>query len=210
MHDISIIDYKMGNLYSIECALKFVGLKSIITDDIKIIKDSKCIILPGVGAFPEAMKRLKEKKLDLAIKEFHDSNKLIFGICLGMQLLFDKSYENGISNGLGLLKGEVKKFDVVDNNNQSQNFNVGWRKVLVKRNKNISCCLPEKIVEELYFIHSYHVELQDQNIQTSVSSFCDKEFTSSVKKDNIEAFQFHPEKSRKVGIGIYKKIKELI
>lgn len=210
MHDISIIDYKMGNLYSIECALKFVGLKSIITDDIKIIKNSKCIILPGVGAFPEAMKRLKEKKLDLAIKEFHDSNKPIFGICLGMQLLFDKSNENGISNGLGLLKGEVKKFDVVDKNNQSQNFNVGWRKVFVKNNKNTSSCLPEKIDEELYFIHSYHVELQDRNIQTSVSTFCDKEFTSSVKKDNIEAFQFHPEKSRKVGIGIYKKIKELI
>lgn len=210
MHDVSIIDYKMGNLYSVDCALKYVGIKSIITDDLKVIKNSKCIILPGVGAFPEAMKRLKEKKLDQAIKDFNDSKKKIIGICLGMQLLFDKSYENGITNGLGFLKGEVKKFDVIDEEKQKQYFNVGWRKLVIKTNDNLSCCIPKKIDEQMYFIHSYHVVPEDSSIKTSTSKFFGKEFTSSVKKDNIEAFQFHPEKSRTAGINIYKKLKEFL
>ncbi len=209
MHDVSIIDYKMGNLYSIDCALKYVGFKSIITDDLKVIKNSKCIILPGVGAFPEAMKRLKEKKLDQAIKDFNKSKKKIVGICLGMQLLFDKSFENGITNGLGFLKGEVKKFDVLDKENHRQNFNVGWRKIKIKNNNNFNC-LPKKMDEDMYFIHSYHVIPEDSSIKTSTSEFFGKEFTSSVKKDNIEAFQFHPEKSRKFGINIYDRLKEFL
>jgi len=200
MHDVSIIDYKMGNLYSVDCALKYVGIKSIITDDLKVIKNSKCIILPGVGAFPEAMKRLKEKKLDQAIKDFNDSKKKKNGI----------SYENGITNGLGFLKGEVKKFDVIDEEKQKQYFNVGWRKLVIKTNDNLSCCIPKKIDEEMYFIHSYHVVPEDSSIKTSTSKFFGKEFTSSVKKDNIEAFQFHPEKSRTAGINIYKKLKEFL
>ncbi len=209
MHDVSIIDYKMGNLYSIDCALKYVGFKSIITDDLKVIKNSKCIILPGVGAFPEAMKRLKEKKLDQAIKDFNESKKKIVGICLGMQLLFDKSFENGTTNGLGFLKGKVKKFDVLDKANHRQNFNVGWRKIKIKNNNNLNC-LPKKIDEHMYFIHSYHVIPEDSSIKTSTSEFFGKEFISSVKKDNIEAFQFHPEKSRKFGINIYDRLKEFL
>jgi len=210
MHDVSIIDYKMGNLYSVDCALKYVGVKSIITDDLTEIKNSKCIILPGVGAFPEAMKRLKEKKLDQAIKEFNESKKLIIGICLGMQILFSKSHENGTTNGLGLLKGEVKKFDVLDKEKQKQSFNVGWRTVEIKSNNGLNCCMPKKKDEQMYFIHSYHVVPEDYSIQTSTSKFFGNEFTSSVKKNNIEAFQFHPEKSRKEGLTIYKKLKEFL
>ena len=92
MNDIAILDYKMGNLFSVQCALNFVGIKSIITDDIEIIKNSKSIVIPGVGAYPEAMKRIKEKKFDKIIYEFNEKKKLIIGICLGMQLLFSESY----------------------------------------------------------------------------------------------------------------------
>ena len=92
MNDVAILDFNMGNLFSIKCALNYVGLKSVVTDDFETIKNSKCLIIPGVGAFPEAMKRLKEK-LDSAIYDFNNKGKVIIGICLGMQLLFSTSDE---------------------------------------------------------------------------------------------------------------------
>ena len=110
MIDVAILNFNMGNLFSIKCALNYVGLKSIITDDIEIIKKSKSIIIPDVGAFPEAIKRIKEKRLDWAINEFNNKGKPIIGICLGMQLLFTESNEINKTKGLDLLKGNVKKF----------------------------------------------------------------------------------------------------
>jgi len=104
INEVAILDYNMGNLFSISCALNFVGLKSIITDDAEIINKSKSIIIPGVGAYPEAMKRLKEKKLDKIIYNFYEKDKIIIGICLGMQLLFSESSEIKKTKGLGLLE----------------------------------------------------------------------------------------------------------
>ncbi len=208
MTDVAIIDYNMGNLYSIDCALKYVGLKSKITDDLDIIKKSKCLILPGVGAFPEAMKRLKEKKLDLAIKNFNQDKKPIIGICLGMQLLFNNSNENGSTTGLGLLDGEVKKFNLKDKENNIKTFNVGWRKILLNKKIIENNSLNKDNNNLMYFIHSYFCKPENKNIQTSSSFFYSKEFTSSVKKENIEAFQFHPEKSGKAGINIYLNLKK--
>ena len=207
MHDVAIIDYNMGNLFSIDCALKFVGIKSIITEDINKIMQSKCIILPGVGAFPEAMKRLKEKKLDNAIYDFNLKKKPIVGICLGMQLLFSKSYENVTTKGLGILEGDVHKFKI-SNKKQQHNFNVGWRKINLPTKEKTNNFLGNLNQANMYFIHSYHVKLKDKKIETSFSQFYDQKFTSSIKKDNIQAFQFHPEKSGKKGLEIYFSLKK--
>ncbi len=130
---VSIIDYGMGNLYSIKCALDKVGINSIITRDISTIEKSDAIIIPGVGAFPNAIKKIKKYKLDKIITKHHFQNKIIFGVCLGMQLLFEKSYEGITSSGLGILKGDVHKFRT--SKNYKQNFNVGWKKIKNQKKK---------------------------------------------------------------------------
>ena len=194
MHDVAIIDYKMGNLFSIDCALKFVGINSIITHDLDEIMQSKSIILPGVGAFPEAMRRLKDNKFDTAIYNFN-LKKPIIGICLGMQLLFTKSHEHQTTKGLGILEGEVHKFKTLDSKHL-HDFNVGGEKL------NYQSKLKNNFLDSLnnvnmYFIHSYHVKLKDEKIETSYSKFNDQKFTSSIKKENIQAFNFIQKKGKK-------------
>ena len=209
MNDIAILDYKMGNLFSVQCALNFVGIKSIITDDIEIIKNSKSIIIPGVGAYPEAMKRIKEKKFDKIIYEFNEKKKLIIGICLGMQLLFSESYEIKKTKGLGLLKGDVKKFDEKKRNGSNISFNVGWNEIILNSKKSIkNNYLNSLNKKKMYFIHSYHINTFEKSIDTSSSFFYKKKFVSSVEKNNICGFQFHPEKSGPDGLKIYKNIKK--
>ena len=204
---ISIIDYGMGNTFSIQSALKYVGIESVITDNEKKIMNSKAIILPGVGAFPKAMEKIKRKKLDKIILKAHKNKKIIIGICLGLQLLFERSYENKLTKGLGILKGDVVYFN--KKNNVKNKFNVGWNKILLNSQvydqnlKNLGNSY-------MYFIHSCYVKVKEQDIITSYSKFNSSKFISSVKKNNISAYQFHPEKSAKNGIQIYKSIKKLI
>lgn len=198
---VSIIDYGMGNIYSIKCALKSAGIESVLTNSAKEIKKTQGIILPGVGAFPEAMKRLKKDKIPDVIYEFNDKKKLIIGICLGMQLLFEKSAEIKETQGLSLIKGRVKKFN-------SNCLNVGWSQIILKKMKNkkknfLDLSLNKK---SMYFIHSYHSIPEDREIVSSTSKFKNESFVSSLSSDNIKAFQFHPEKSGKNGVKIYKEI----
>ena len=206
MIDIAIIDYGMGNLYSLYCACNILGFKTKITSDKDIINKSKIIILPGVGAFPEAMKIIKKKKLDYVILKNFEKNKKIIGICLGMQLLFDSSHEFKITKGLGLVQGEVLAF----NNPSSKKdylLNVGWKEII---NKNVKGTLLEKISEKdkFYFIHSYYCKPKNQKIISTKSIFNKHQFCSSIKSKNIEAFQFHPEKSSFSGLKIFKNIKK--
>lgn len=204
---ISIIDYGMGNTFSIQSALKYVGIESVITDNEKKIMNSKAIILPGVGAFPKAMEKIKKKKLDKIILNAHKNKKIIIGICLGLQLLFERSYENKLTKGLGILKGDVLYFN--KKSNLKNKFNVGWNKIFLNSEvydqnlKNLGN-------NYMYFIHSCYVKVKEQDIITSYSKFNSSKFISSVKKNNIFAYQFHPEKSAKNGIQIYKSIKKLI
>lgn len=201
---VSIIDYGMGNLYSIKCALNKVGLNSLITRNISIIEKSDVIIIPGVGAFSNAIKRIKKYKLDKIITKHHFQNKIIFGVCLGMQLLFQKSYEGITSNGLGILKGDVRKFKVSKKNKKI--FNVGWKKIKHQK-KNIGSFI-SKNDNYMYFIHSFYVKPKNTNIITSKSTFNGQQFVSSVKSGNVYGFQFHPEKSSKMGLDIYKCLKK--
>ena len=202
MYDVSIIDYNMGNLYSVLCACKYVGLNAIITDDHKIIENSKVIILPGVGAYGKAMQIIKKKKLDKTIIKHHHSKKNIIGICLGMQLLFEQSHEFSINKGLGIINGEVLKF-----NDRNRPLNVGWRKIIPK---HINDSFLSKNTNKYYFIHSYYVKPKDENIVVANSYFEGFSFCCAIKYKNIQAFQFHPEKSGLSGLEIYRNLKNQI
>ena len=202
-YELAIIDYKMGNLFGLECALNYVKLKTIITSDKKTIMNSKAIILPGVGSFGKAMKNIKEKKLDKIIKECNNEKKIIIGVCLGMQLLFQKSNEINLNKGLCILNGSVKAI-----NNEKKYLNVGWGKNECKNEENSLQKLINK--KEAYFIHSYVAKPLDKKIILAESRFGNKVFCSAVKSDNIVGFQFHPEKSGVNGIKILKLLSKKI
>ena len=186
------------------------GLSSKITSNKNTIMDSKVAILPGVGAFGEAMKHLKEHKLDETILEFVESGKPFLGICLGLQLLFEHGEEFGSHNGLGLLKGSVKKFKKQTHNNikypvpqigwnKITKYNQDWNNSLLSGNEDGDLCI---------FVHSYYVLPENKNIIISTTKYGEIEYCSSVMKDNIFACQYHPEKSGEFGLRIYKNIKE--
>lgn len=190
---IGIIDYGFGNLGSVKNALDFLGIDNEVFDDVNNISNYSKLILPGVGAFEDAINTLREKKFDSAIKEAVKNGTPILGICLGMQLLFDKSYENGEHSGLSLLKGDIVKFD------EKLNIKVphiGWN--------SLKYANPSKIYKNIhdnsyvYFVHSYHLKT-DENI-VSATTFYGAEIQVSVEKDNIFGVQFHPEKSGDIGL----------
>jgi len=210
--DVAIIDYKMSNLFSVQAACEKVGLSSVITSDNNEILDAKICILPGVGAFGEAMKYLRESKLDNAIHGFVETGKPFLGICLGLQLLFDSSEEFGDCSGLGLIKGKVKKFKFhSDNSTKYPVPQIGWNKInktngswddsLLRNNTN---------GDFMYFVHSYFVEPQMKNIILSSTIYGNTEYCSSIQQNNIFACQFHPEKSAVKGQLIYRNMLKII
>ncbi len=206
MFDVAIINYEMGNLRSILSACEAVGLKTIITDKSKIIKKSKSIILPGVGAFNQAIKNIKKKKLFKVILDFYSSGKPIIGICLGMQILFEESEENLNTKGFGIIKGVVREFNY---KNKNKVINIGWRKIRVKKLKNayLNTLNDNK---EFYFIHKFICVPNNKNIILAQSNYFKKKFCAAVKHKNVEAYQFHPEKSGINGIKVYKNLKKNI
>ena len=209
MHnDVAIIDFNLGNLHSVDSACKFVGLNSKITNDKYEIMDAKSAILPGVGAFGEAMDNLKSLNLDKVIFDFVSTGRPFLGICLGLQLLFDESDEFGTYKGLGIIKGKVKKFDFFkDKNNKYSVPQIGWN--AIKKNKSWESSLLEFNNEndQMYFVHSYYVVPDDNKYVLSSSKYGNTTYCSSISTDNIFACQFHPEKSGKKGLNIYKKLK---
>ena len=206
--DVAIINYGINNLYSVENALKQLNIKCFITDDKHKILGSKIAILPGVGAFKEAMNSLKQKKLDKTIYEFIETGKPFFGICLGMQLLFSESDEFVYSKGLDIIGGKVVKFK---SDKKIIIPHVGWNKINLNEKiykKSVLCNNTNN--EFMYFVHSHYVIPDDQNIQLTKTNYEDTEYCSSLKKENITAFQFHPEKSGDAGMKIFKNIKRLL
>ena len=210
--DVAIIDYKMSNLFSVQAACLKVGLSSVITSDKNEILDAKVAILPGVGAFGEAMKYLADSKLDDCIYRFVDTGKPFIGICLGLQLLFESSEEFGSFKGLGLIKGTVKKFQF--HSFQSIKYpvpQIGWNKI--KQNSvSWDKTLYDNIHDNdfMYFVHSFYVEPDDESIFLSKTIYGKTEYCSSVQQNNIFACQFHPEKSGMTGIKFYQNLKNLI
>ena len=209
MLDVAIIDYNMSNLHSVQAACKKVGLRSKITYDHNEILNARVAILPGVGAFGEAMKQLKKLKLDDCINEFIETGKLFVGICLGLQLLFEKSEEFGAHEGLKIIKGSVKKFNFSNLNELKYPVpHIGWNQIKKSKSSWSETLLTNNNDKEfMYFVHSYYVVPKDQKIILTETTYGNQSFCSAVKKDNIFATQYHPEKSGKTGIKIYEQIK---
>lgn len=210
--DVAIIDYQMSNLHSVQSACSYVGLTSKITHNVDEIMNAKIAILPGVGAFGEAMVQLKSSNLDQCILKFIETGKPFFGICLGFQLLFEKSEEFGNYDGLGLIKGHVKKFNYSFSNKQKYPVpQIGWNKI---KSKNL--LWSDTILENnkngdfMYFVHSYYVVPDNKNIILSSTTYGEQNYCSSIKYNNIFATQFHPEKSGTKGLTIYKHLKKII
>ncbi|NWF67363.1 MAG: imidazole glycerol phosphate synthase subunit HisH [Campylobacterales bacterium] len=196
---IGIINYNMGNLASVMNAFEKIGVSAKIENDSKNLKNYDKLILPGVGAFGDAMSHLKEYGLDEAIVEYTKSGKEILGICLGMQLLFSTSQEFGNHEGLNLIDGDVVLFDKSKFEHSLKVPHMGWNELFVKESK-----LFKELPSEpyLYFVHSYHVVCEEKYAIAKTNY--GYEFVSAVNKDNIYGFQPHPEKSHNIGLQILK------
>jgi glutamine amidotransferase len=196
---IAIVNYNMGNLGSVQNAFDKIGAKAKIESNPERLKEYDKLVLPGVGAFGDAMTHLKEVGLDEAILDFAKSGKYVMGTCLGMQLLFDKSQEFGANEGLGLIEGEVVAFDKEKFDNKELKVpHMGWNEMFVQKEDAIFNGLPKDFY--LYFVHSYHVVCNDK--YALGKTLYGYEFVSAVKKDNIYGFQPHPEKSHNKGLKI--------
>lgn len=206
---IAIIDYGLCNMFSVKHACEKVGMEGHITDDHKEILNSDAVILPGVGAFADAMEALKQRDLVSPLKEAVASGKPFFGICLGHQLLMSESEEFGHCEGLGFIEGTVKRFD--NSNKKIRVPHVGWNEVHFAHENNDHSPLagiPEGA--HVYFCHSYCVEPEDDSVILSRTRYGDYDFCSSLYHKNITSFQFHPEKSGPVGMQIYKNILNMV
>jgi glutamine amidotransferase len=201
---VVIVDYGLGNLFSIQQACIHLGYMPILSSDPEQILKCDSLILPGVGSFEIAIRQLGQFNLIEPIRLFAKSGKPIMGVCLGMQLLFDISYEFGDHKGLGLISGEVLKFPKTVNGNVIRIPHIGWNKIYKNQLNWEQSPLGSLINESLmYFVHSYYVKPSNSSNILTTTNYSNFEFCSSVVKDNIFGFQFHPEKSGLDGLMIY-------
>ena len=207
-YKIAVIDYRMSNMFSIKNALTVLGFDVEVTSDYSTIVSCDGAILPGVGSFPEAMKHIKELKLDVSINDFIASGKPFLGICLGFQLLFDKSDEIEDTFGLGIISGEVKNLSRLSE--EIRVPHVGWNNVkknqMLNINNNFNPLKKFNEEEYFYFVHSFYVEPKDNKDIYTTTEYGEYNFCSSILKENIFACQFHPEKSGEKGIRILSEI----
>ena len=211
MKTITIIDYGCGNILNLVRAINFLGYKVEVTNDKKKILNSSHVILPGVGAFGNAMQQLKKYDLQNTIFEYTKLNKPLFGICLGMQILLTKSYEFGKHEGLGLIKGEVLKIS----NKTDKKIkipHVGWNEIYPINNEKK---WENKILKNLtagtnfYFVHSYVCFTKNPNSTVAVCNYSNISIPAVVAENNVFGCQFHPEKSGEDGINIIKNFCEI-
>jgi len=201
---IGIVDYNMGNLASVKNAFDKLGSKTVVESNPNKLQEYDKLLLPGVGAFGDAMEHLKQNGMDEAIIEYVKSGKPILGICLGMQLLFDKSSEFGENRGLGLIEGEVVAFDQAKFEHPLKVPHMGWNEMFVQKDTPLFDGLNDPY---LYFVHSYHAVCDDAYaIGKSIYGY---EFVSAVNRENIYGIQPHPEKSHDNGLKILKNFIDL-
>ena len=196
---IAIIDYGVGNLFSLRSSLNKIGADTVVTADPAVIAKADKLILPGVGAFADAAKKLRDSGLDQVIKAEAAAGKPIMGICLGMQMLFEKSYEYGEHEGLGLLKGSVVPMEGSIPANLKIPH-IGWNALKFEKDSKLFKYIKEG--DCVYFVHSFYASgCEDSLIATAEYG---KDLTAAVAKDNVMGCQFHPEKSGDVGLNILR------
>lgn len=212
--NIHIIDYEMGNIFSITQACLKAGMNPVVTNDRHLLEKAEAIILPGVGAFGDAMKSLRRLDLCTLLQDKAQSDSLIVGICLGLQLFMSESEEFGSHQGLGLISGPVVKFNAPSDHPRTLKVpHVGWSSVH-QGNGGVQAANAEghwayeglRRSEHMYFVHSFHARPENRQHVASLSIYEDIEFCSSISARNLLAFQFHPEKSGVKGMRIYSNI----
>lgn len=202
---IAIVDYNMGNLASVQNAFAKLGKKTVVESDPEKFKNYDKLLLPGVGAFGDAMVHLRDRNMVDAIREYAKSGKYMLGICLGMQLLFESSEEFGLSEGLGLIKGSVTHFDTTKFSTPLKVPHMGWNRLFTQEHPLFDGLDKEHY---LYFVHSYHVNCLNEADIIGRTNY-GYEFASAVASDNILGLQPHPEKSHKNGLKILENFTNL-
>jgi len=200
---IAIVDYGMGNLRSVQKGFEKVGHAATVTHDPAVVDAAEKVVLPGVGAFEDAIAELYRRRLVEPVLKAIEGNKPFLGICLGLQLLFETSYENGLHKGLGVLPGEVVRFEI------PRDYSVphmGWNQLDIRRPAPILDGLPSGTY--VYFVHSYYVVPRDPEVIATETSYA-APFCSMIWRKNLFATQFHPEKSQADGLRILKNFAEL-
>ena len=202
---IAIVDYNMGNLASVKNAFKLLGKECVVESDPARFKEYDKLVLPGVGAFGDAMEHLRDREMIEPLREYAKSQKPMLGICLGMQLLFESSQEFGEHKGLALIRGHVREFDSTKFNSPLKIPHMGWNRMFTKKHP-----LFKNLDDEhyLYFVHSFHVVCDDEKDIIGETEYGYR-FTSAVAHDNIMGIQPHPEKSHKNGLSILKNFIDL-
>jgi len=201
---IAVVDYGMGNLLSAGKALLSVGGNAVVTGNRKLIEGASAVVLPGVGAFNDAMKNLDKLKLVKPLREAAAAGKPFLGICIGLQLLFTESEENGVWPGLNIIPGRVVRFPKKKGLKIPQ---IGWNNV----HKKITCALFKGVKDDsfFYFVHSYY-GVPDKKGDIAATTNYGINFASAVNRDNVFAVQFHPEKSQKAGLTILSNFVKMV
>ena len=201
---IAIIDYGVGNLFSLKSSLREIGAEAVVTSDEKVIAEADRIILPGVGAFEDAARKLRETGMAEVVKREAAAGKPMMGICLGMQLMFDVGYEYGEHEGLGLIRGSVRPIaDVIPEGYKIPH--IGWNLLKFRKESPLFKYIKED--DYVYFVHSYYAAECDESV-IAVTEY-GAELTAAVANGNVYGCQFHPEKSGEVGMKVLKAFMEL-
>jgi glutamine amidotransferase len=199
---IAIIDYGMGNLRSVQKGFERIGHPATVTNDPAVVVRAAKVVLPGVGAFEDAIGELRRRELVNPIRQFIDSGKPFLGICLGLQLLFDVGYENGEHRGLGVIPGDVVRFQVPA---EYKVPHMGWNRLEIRRPAPLLAGLADGT--HVYFVHSYYVVPRDASVIATETSY-PAPFVSMIWRDNVVATQFHPEKSQSDGLRMLRNFAE--
>ncbi len=201
---IAIIDYGVGNLFSLKSSFAAIGQEAVVTSDPAVIEAADRVILPGVGAFGDAAQKLRQSGMSQVVKDQAAKGKPIMGICLGMQLLFDKSCEYGEHEGLGLIHGNIRPISEIIKRGLKIPH-IGWNALIMKKQSALFKYLSEG--DCVYFVHSYYAADCEEN--TTATAEYSAELTASVENGNVYGCQFHPEKSGEVGLNILRAFCEI-